>query len=163
MTALPDLAEAHYNLGVNLWNRYKAAPGAPRAQDLDEARAELGRAVALAPSQPRFHAALGQVLATGRISRTPSPRSGRRWRWSRSVPMRVDLGLAMRLAGDFDGAESQLRSAVAGDAATDLPIARWDWSCEHGAISTAPRGSFALPSQPRPRTRRPPICWERCS
>ncbi len=118
VTALPDLAEAHYNLGVNLWNRYKAAPGARRAQDLDEARAELGRAVALAPSQPRFHAALGQVLADRQDLEDAVAAFRQALALEPQRPDRAyDLGLAMRLAGDFDGAESQLRSAVAGDPA----------------------------------------------
>ncbi len=118
LTALPDLAEAHYNLGVNLWNRYKAAPGARRAKDLDEARAELGRAVALAPSQPRFHAALGQVLADRQDLEDAVAAFRQALALEPQRPDRAyDLGLAMRLAGDFGGAESQLRSAVAGDPA----------------------------------------------
>jgi hypothetical protein len=51
---LPQVAEAHYNLGLNLWNRYKAATGLKQHEDLEEAVRQLKAASRLAPREPNF-------------------------------------------------------------------------------------------------------------
>src|SRR5206468_3120662 len=63
VAALPQVAEPHHNLGVDLWNRYKASPGLKHNEDLDAAVQELRTAVRLEPREPKFREALGQLLA----------------------------------------------------------------------------------------------------
>jgi tetratricopeptide (TPR) repeat protein len=116
VAALPDLAEARYNLGVNLWNRYKKSTGLRRTQDLDAALEELKVAVRLAPAQPTFHVALGQLLAD-RQQLHPALESLRKaLELSPAHPAdpmySYDLGLVLRLAGDLEGAEAQFRAAL---------------------------------------------------
>src|SRR5262249_8940889 len=61
VSASPRQAETHYNLGLNLWNRYKAAAGPRRKADFEEAAAQLETAARLDPGPARHHAALGQL------------------------------------------------------------------------------------------------------
>ena len=112
--ALPQLPEAHYNLGVNLWNRYKGAPGLKHTDDLTSASAELETAARLDARQPRFHLALGQLLAERqeltkaiehlRIAAAQS---------DEDPEYTYNLALALRLNGDLEGAEARLRAALA--------------------------------------------------
>jgi len=116
VAALPDLAEARYNLGLNLWNRYKKSTGLRRTEDLDAALDELRAAIRLAPAVPNFHAALGQLLVD-RQQLQPAVESLRKAvelsPANPSDPMySYDLGLALRLAGDLDGAEAQFRASL---------------------------------------------------
>ena len=116
VAALPDLAEARYNLGLNLWNRYKKSTGLRRTEELDAALQELQAAVRLAPAVPNFHAALGQLLVD-RQQLQPALESLRKAvdlsPANPADPMySYDLGLALRLAGDLEGAEAQFRAAL---------------------------------------------------
>ena len=47
--AAPNFGEAHYNLGLNLWNKYKSSTGLRQKSDLDEALEELKTASQLSP------------------------------------------------------------------------------------------------------------------
>ena len=60
--AAPDFGEAHYNLGLNLWNKYKTSMGLRQKADLDDAQDELKIASQLQPRQPAIYFALGQVM-----------------------------------------------------------------------------------------------------
>ena len=60
---MPTLVDAHYDLGLHLWNRYRRARGLPKPADLDEAERELRKAVELDPARPRSRLVLGQLLA----------------------------------------------------------------------------------------------------
>ena len=61
--AAPNFGEAHYNLGLNLWNKYKTSMGLRQKADLDDAQDELKTASQLQPRQPAIYFALGQVMA----------------------------------------------------------------------------------------------------
>jgi tetratricopeptide (TPR) repeat protein len=109
-------AEARYNLGLNLWNRYRTAAGPPRKSDLEEAVRELEEARRLAPAQARIHATLGQLL-TERQSLDAAVAS-----LKRAVELApgdathaYDLGLALRRQGNLDAAEAQFRVTLAAD------------------------------------------------
>ena len=60
--AAPDVAEAHYNLGLSLWSRYKNATGPRQSSDIEAATTALRTAARLAPADAKVHAALGQLL-----------------------------------------------------------------------------------------------------
>ena len=47
--AAPNFGEAHYNLGLNLWNKYKSSMGLRQKADLDDAQEELKTASQLQP------------------------------------------------------------------------------------------------------------------
>lgn len=116
VAALPDLAEARYNLGLHVWNRYKKSTGLRRTEDLDAALEELKAAVRLAPAVPNFHAALGQLLVDRQLLQPALESLRKAVDLSPATPAdpmySYDLGLALRLAGDLDGAEAQLRAAL---------------------------------------------------
>src|SRR4029077_5472002 len=61
----PRRADAHYDLGLPLWNRYRAGRGLRQHADLDEAERALRAALDLDPSRARSHLALGPFLAEG--------------------------------------------------------------------------------------------------
>lgn len=129
--AAPMFAAARYQLGVNLWNRFKRPVGGRQKQDLDDGIAQLTRAVEIEPSQPLFHLVLGQLLAEQQRL-APAIDHLRRALALASVatsalpaaPAAVigavdpaeypyNLGLALRLSGDLDEAETQFRAAIA--------------------------------------------------
>jgi tetratricopeptide (TPR) repeat protein len=113
VTVLPDLGEAHYNLGVNIWNRYKRSTALRKPEDLDRALSELRTATRLWPTAANFHAALGQLLVDMQQLQ-PAIESLRKALELANDPLYAyDLGLALRLAGDLDGAEAQFRAALA--------------------------------------------------
>jgi protein O-GlcNAc transferase len=114
--ALPQFAEARYNLGLNLWSRYKHSEGIRQKQDLDDAAAALRAAIQLEPRDPRFHIAFGQLLAE------TQDLGGAVERLRTAVELAPDaaenaynLGLALRLKGDLGAAEAQLRTAIRKD------------------------------------------------
>jgi tetratricopeptide (TPR) repeat protein len=111
--ALPEMAEAHFNLGVNLSNRYRSTTGPRHQPDIERALAELQRAVQLAPSDPRALVALGQLQAE-RQNHAEAVASLRKAQALQpdNAEIAYDLGLALRLAGDLDGAAVALRSAI---------------------------------------------------
>src|SRR6185436_2758585 len=78
----PGRGDAQYDLGLHLWNRYRAGRGLRQPADLDDAVAELRQPARLAGGDPAYA---------------------------------YDLGLALRLQGDLEGAEAQLRRAIAGN------------------------------------------------
>ena len=116
VAVLPDVAEARYNLGLNLWNRYRKSTGPRRSEELDAALEELKAAVRLAPAAPHFHAALGQLLVDRQQLQPALDSLRKAVELSPSNPTdpmySYDLGLALRLAGDLDGAEAQFRAAL---------------------------------------------------
>jgi tetratricopeptide (TPR) repeat protein len=59
----PTFAAARYQLGVNLWTRFKQPIGGRQQQDLDDAVTQLTGAVEIEPAQPLYHLVLGQLLA----------------------------------------------------------------------------------------------------
>ena len=114
--ALPQLAEAHYNLGVNLWNRYKSAAGLKHNDELTTALKELEAAANLDPREPRFHVALGQLLAE-RQELSPAIEQLRIAAAQREddPEYAYNLALVLRLNGDLTAAEAQLRSVLRRD------------------------------------------------
>jgi tetratricopeptide (TPR) repeat protein len=113
VAALPQLAEARYNLGLNLWNRYKKTAGPRQRSDLDGALDELAEAARLAPDRADIHAALGQLLADTQRLQAAVASLRKAVELSAGSPEYLfDLGLALRLAGDLDDAESQFRAVL---------------------------------------------------
>jgi protein O-GlcNAc transferase len=109
----PAFAEARYNLGLNLWNRFKASARPGVASDLDAAESELKEAVRLDPAQAPYHSALGQLLAERETY------AGAIEHLRQAVALApgdaehaYNLGLALRLHGDLEGAEAQFRRAL---------------------------------------------------
>jgi tetratricopeptide (TPR) repeat protein len=116
--AAPGLGSAHYDLGLNLWNRHRAARGVRRPADLDEAERALRRAVALEPAQARWRLVLGQLLAERQRLDEAVRELREAARQAGADPAYAyDLGLALRRQGDLAGAEEQFRAALAGDPA----------------------------------------------
>jgi tetratricopeptide (TPR) repeat protein len=114
----PSDPEARYNLGLNLWNRYRAAAGPPPRGDLEQAARELAEAERLAPGQARIHAALGQVLAEQQSLAAAATSLRRAVALAPGDATHAyDLGLVLRRQGDLDAAEAQLRAAIALDPA----------------------------------------------
>ena len=116
--AAPSFAAARYQLGVNLWNRFKRPAGGRQKQDLDDGIAQLTRAVEIESSQPLYHLVLGQLLAEQqRLG--PAIEHLRRALALASAgtvdpaEYPYNLGLALRLNGDLDEAEAQFRAALA--------------------------------------------------
>jgi tetratricopeptide (TPR) repeat protein len=111
--AMPDFGEPRYNLGLDLWNRYRNAAGFRQKSDLDEAIDALKAASRLEPRDPKSHAALGQLLAETQnldpaiehlrtaVDLAPA-----------DAEHSYNLGLALRLKGDLDAAERQFRAAT---------------------------------------------------
>src|SRR6185295_274028 len=62
-TRAPGRGEAQYDLGLHLWNRYRAGRGLRQPADLDEADRALRAAVAVDPQRARWRLALGQLMA----------------------------------------------------------------------------------------------------
>src|SRR5262249_7949115 len=113
IAARPQLAEAHYNLGLHLWQRFKASVGQKQTKDLDEAVAELTTAVHLDASEPRAWSALGQLLVDRQDLTAAIENLRRAATLARDDPeYAYNLGLALRLTGDVDGAEDALRAAL---------------------------------------------------
>ena len=116
LSGVPAFAEAHYNLGLYLWRRSRRRGGAPDAGDLDAAVDEAAAAVRLVPSQADFHAALGQMLAdkqdiTGAVGALRQARA-----LDAANPEHAyNLGLALRVSGNLERAEAQLRAALRGN------------------------------------------------
>src|SRR5205823_8442374 len=114
VSALPELAEARYNLGVNLSNRYKGSPGLKQKQDVDEAVAQLEFAVRLAPREPTYRLALGQLRAdTQHLAEGIEHLTAAAALAHDDPEYAYTLGLALRLKGEQDAAEAQLRAAIA--------------------------------------------------
>jgi tetratricopeptide (TPR) repeat protein len=130
--AAPTLAAARYQLGVNLWTRFKRPVGGRQKQDQDDAIAHLTRAVEIEPAQPLFHLVLGQLLAEQQRLAPAIEHLRRALGLASSAapvdtaptgtanPATVDpaeypynLGLALRLNGNLDEAETQFRAALA--------------------------------------------------
>ena len=67
--AAPTFAAARYQLGVNLWNRFKRPIGGRQKQDLDDGIAQLTRAVEIragaAAVPPRARSASRRTAAPG--------------------------------------------------------------------------------------------------
>jgi tetratricopeptide (TPR) repeat protein len=59
----PDFAEAHYNLGIQLWQKYRDTFGLRNEDDYHEAIEDLRTAIKLQPRQTNAYVALGKVLA----------------------------------------------------------------------------------------------------
>jgi tetratricopeptide (TPR) repeat protein len=111
--AVPQLAEARYNLGLNLWNRYKQASGFRQKHDVEEAVEALTAAAALESREPKFHAALGQLLAeTQELSPAIEHLRSAVTLAPNDPEHAYNFGLALRLKGDLDRAQVQFRSAV---------------------------------------------------
>ena len=115
LSGAPGFAEAHYNLGLYLWQRSRRRGGAPDAGDLDAALAEAAAAVRLAPARADFHAALGQMLAdkqdlTGAVGALRQARTLDAANYEHAY----NLGLALRMNGNLDQAETELRAALRG-------------------------------------------------
>jgi tetratricopeptide (TPR) repeat protein len=114
----PSDPEARYNLGLNLWNRYRAAAGPPPRSDLEGAARELAEAGRLAPGQARIHAALGQVLAEQQSLAAAAASLRRAVELAPGDATHAyDLGLVLRRQGDLAAAEARLRAAIALDPA----------------------------------------------
>ncbi|HVR71586.1 MAG TPA: tetratricopeptide repeat protein [Vicinamibacteria bacterium] len=114
----PSDPEARYNLGLNLWNRYRAAAGPPPRSDLEQAARELAEAERLAPGQARIHATLGQVLAEQQSLAAAAASLQRAVELAPGDATHAyDLGLVLRRRGDLDAAEARLRAAIALDPA----------------------------------------------
>jgi len=114
----PRFAEAWYNLGANLWNGYRTSVGLRQKRDLEDAVAALETARQLEPKQARIHFALGQILAEMHKFEPALESLHRASELAAGDPgYAYNLGLALRLAGDLDAAEAQLRAAIAGEPA----------------------------------------------
>ena len=108
--AAPDVAEAHYNLGLSLWSRYKNATGPRQSSDIEAATTALRTAARLAPADAKVHAALGQLL----VDTDDLPGAVESFRRAQAlVPdsgeIAYDLGLALRKTGDL----ARRRGAIA--------------------------------------------------
>jgi tetratricopeptide (TPR) repeat protein len=114
--AAPGFAEAHYNLGLQLWSAARSS-GAERGPDLDAALAELTRALTLDAHRAAYHAALGQLLVDkDRVADAIAPLQRAVALAPGDAEHAYNLGLALRLSGDLDLAETQFRRAVELDA-----------------------------------------------
>ena len=112
-TATVAPPELRYQLAVTLWNRYQRAVR-PQRSDLDEAVAELGRALEEDSRQARFQLVLGQLLAEQQHFARAVMHLERAMALAPGVPeYPYNLGLALRLQGNIDAAEAQFRSALA--------------------------------------------------
>jgi tetratricopeptide (TPR) repeat protein len=111
----PGLSDAHYDVGVYLWTRYRGSRGPRRPADLDEAEAALRKAVALDGTRAKYRLALGQLLAERQRLDEAVGELRQAAALARDPAYAYDLGLALRMQGDLDGAEAQLRAAIAGD------------------------------------------------
>jgi tetratricopeptide (TPR) repeat protein/catechol 2,3-dioxygenase-like lactoylglutathione lyase family enzyme len=111
--AEPDFAEAHLNLALNLWNRYKKSAGLRQKSDLDEAAQEANNATELDPQRTTNFLALGQIdvdhgdLAPAVVSLQHAVELD-----PSNAEFHYNLGLALRLKGDLDSAGDQFRAAL---------------------------------------------------
>ena len=111
--AAPNFGEAHYNLGLNLWNKYKRSTGLRQKSDLDEALEELRTASQVAPKQPKIHFALGQILADrGDLAPAVENLQNAVDLDPANPEYHYNLGLALRLKGDMEPATAQFREAL---------------------------------------------------
>jgi tetratricopeptide (TPR) repeat protein len=109
----PATPELRYQLAVTLWNRYQRAARRQKT-DLDDAIAALSRAVEEDGGQPHFHLVLGQLLAEQeRFAPAVVHLERARALAPADTEYPYNLGLALRLQGNLDGAEAQFRSALA--------------------------------------------------
>lgn len=111
--AEPNFPEAHLNLGLNLWNRYKRSAGLRRRSDLDEAAQEVKEAVDLDPQRTSSYLALGQI-DVDRGDLAPAVDSLQRAVGldPSNAEFHYNLGLALRLKGDLGPAGDQFRAAL---------------------------------------------------
>jgi tetratricopeptide (TPR) repeat protein len=115
VAAAPAVPAIRYQLAVTLWNRYQRASRREKT-DLDEAVAELSRAVDMDDHQPHFHLVLGQLFAEQQAFTRAISHLARAAALSPADPEAAyNLGLALRLQGNMEGAETQLRAALAKD------------------------------------------------
>jgi tetratricopeptide (TPR) repeat protein len=111
--AEPDFGEAHTNLGLNLWNRYKRSEGLRQKSDLEQAAAELKKATELDPRDPSTYFALGQIQADlGDLAPSVENLQKAANLDPSNPEYHYNLGLAMRLNGDLDAAGEQFRAAL---------------------------------------------------
>ncbi len=112
--AAPAFVDARYQLAVALWNRYQRAGGRRQKTDLDEAVSVLSRAVEQAPDQAQLHLVLGQLFAEQLNFARAIEHLQRALTLVPGNPEHAyNLGLALRLHGDLDAAETQFRAALA--------------------------------------------------
>jgi tetratricopeptide (TPR) repeat protein len=111
--AAPDFGEAHYNLGLNLWNKYKSSMGRRQKSDLDDAQKELKAASQLQPRQPAIYFALGQVMADRGDLVSAVENLQKAVELNATNPeYHYNLGFALRLKGDMELAGAQFREAI---------------------------------------------------
>ena len=113
LKAAPDFGEAHYNLGLNLWNRYKSSTGLRQKADLDDAQDELKTASRLQPRQPAMYFVLGQVMSDRGDLASAVENLQKAVDLDPANPdYHYNLGLALRLKGDMEPAGAQFREAI---------------------------------------------------
>jgi tetratricopeptide (TPR) repeat protein len=113
IAARPQLADAHYNLGLHLWERFKRTVGPKQSKDLDEAVAALTRAIQIDPNDARAHSALGQLLVDKQDLAPALDHLRHAMALAPDNPEHAyNLGLALRLTGEVDAAESSFRTAL---------------------------------------------------
>lgn len=112
VSAAPYFAEAHYNLGLNLWNHYKSSTGLKQKSDLDEAAQQLQNAVEQQPVAAHY-LALGQILSDRGDFENAVDDLKRAVNLSvANAEYHYTLALALRLKGDIDSAASEFQEAI---------------------------------------------------
>ena len=158
------VAEAHYNLSLNLWNRYKDSTGLKQVSDLDDALKEIKTAVQLDPRNSKAYFALGQIMADRGDLALAVENLEKAVALEPSNPeYHYNLGLARRLKGDMDGASAQFREAIRLNPAHGLAHRSLGLTLrEHGDLEAA-SSELRLAVTQLPTTPKATNCWDRCS
>lgn len=109
-------AEAHYNLGVQLWQRYLDTFGLRHEEDMREAVQQLHTAVDIQPRQAAAYIALAKIQSENQdVEGAIETLKKALQEAPDDFECLYNYGLALRQNGDLGAAEAEFRGAIEGN------------------------------------------------